>query len=523
MLRNALLIVAALALASPGARAAQASAAPDANAGKAASKKAAPTSTAKDDKSTKAPAPVVAAPPQAPAAVNLLQGLDLTTDAKPTAAGSGALGLDLSADKPTRAKPAMGLDLTADEDWEKGPVVVAVPPRRADGKPDLSSYKWIHAVLKDKLGARLVAEDATLKAIDQEKLRGQALATSEGLAKLAAAVKAERLIVTAFQGAKLEVQVLEKPSSPPATEIAFTWTKRTDKAQVRGWMNEVLKASREVLGPPAVPTFVPAPAPTQNVAQEGLGDVGEEASREGGRRVRREVGKGPMGPPLGYVLVGGGTTLRSFTARTTSPIVPQAQGSMPGMGFDVTLYPLRMIPAIAQLAGGKVADFSLEGHYRRTFAQASIKGGDFDGATCKVDDDEIVARAAWRYPIGGMWPHIGASAAWVSERALMKCESPTLSTRYRSTEVHLKLLQPLLGEQLQLELAGGPRFVFSKHAAGYADRAFSAEGWLMARPHDNFFMRGGARWTNTRLRTYPEGVPVTDIRWFVGLELGASI
>jgi len=105
----------------------------------------------------------------------------------------------------------------------------------------------------------------------------------------------------------------------------------------------------------------------------------------------------------------------------------------------------------------------------------------------------------------------------------MRCDAPALSTRYRSTELHLKILQPILGEQLQLELAGGPRFLVSTRAAGNPDRAFSAEAWLLGRPAQYLFVRGGGRWTNTRLRTWPEGISITDIRYFIGLEVGAAL
>lgn len=227
---------------------------------------------------------------------------------------------------------------------------------------------------------------------------------------------------------------------------------------------------------------------------------------------------------MARVLVGAGATFRELSAQTTRPIVPKAQGPMTGLGFDVALYPLRMIPGMKDVAAGKLQDFALEASYRRTFASARWAGSDPSlPPSCGVEDDETVARAAYRYDLGGNLPRIGVSFGVAWERALMKCDGPALSTRYNSTELHLKVLQPILGERLQVELMGGPRFLFSTRAAASPTSAFSAEAWVVGHPVDYFYLRGGGRWTDTRLRTWPDGVFVNDTRYFVGLEVGAAL
>jgi hypothetical protein len=89
--------------------------------------------------------------------------------------------------------------------------------------------------------------------------------------------------------------------------------------------------------------------------------------------------------------------------------------------------------------------------------------------------------------------------------------------------MHLRVLQPIIGERLGLDLAGGPRIVYSEHAAGFAADSYSAEGWITGRPIEHIFLRAGTRWTSTHLKTAPEGVPVTDMRFFIGLEAGGAI
>jgi hypothetical protein len=65
--------------------------------------------------------------------------------------------------------------------------------------------------------------------------------------------------------------------------------------------------------------------------------------------------------------------------------------------------------------------------------------------------------------------------------------------------------------------------LFSTRAAGFPSSAWSIEGWLTARPMRFVAARVGARFTQTRLTTWPDGVGLIDNRTFVGLELGAML
>jgi hypothetical protein len=437
-------------------------------------------------------------------------------------------GLDLRKPKPKPVapkrvdKPAPPAE--AREDFSAGPVVLAVPPTRADGRPDADAFHLLHAALKERLGARLVSAEATLKAVDEQKLKGAALSSSAGLAKLAAAVKAERAVSFEVTATKLDAHVFAAPAGRSTADVSFAWPKKADLARARLVVDDLLKAGKGAFLPPALAEEPPLVALTpQPDAQEGTDDVGDERRRASGEVAQPEPAKpqGPLEPSTLVVLAGAGASFRTLRAVSDTPLVPQAPGAMAGLGFDLAFYPLRQVPSLAQ---GALADFSVEGYYRLNLAQAKVVGGPNDGATCKLSDDEVVARASYRYPLGGRLPRVGAAVGWASERTMVgECAAQALNTRYQSTEVHLKVLQPILGEQLALELAGGPRFVFSKHAAGFVNRSFSFEGWVTARPAAYLSLRAGARVTTTRLTTWPEGVSVNDVRSFIGLEAGAAL
>jgi hypothetical protein len=165
----------------------------------------------------------------------------------------------------------------------------------------------------------------------------------------------------------------------------------------------------------------------------------------------------------------------------------------------------------------------VEGAYRFNLVQGQVVGA-AGASPCKATDDEVVARVGYRYPLPGWLPRVGVTAGVAFEQTTFDgCSAPALDTRYGATEVQLKILQPLLGETLALDLGGGPRFLFSTRARGFDTLAFSAEGWVTARLGRWFTGRAGARVTGTQLTTWPDGYPVFDLKTFVGVQLGVAL
>jgi hypothetical protein len=223
--------------------------------------------------------------------------------------------------------------------------------------------------------------------------------------------------------------------------------------------------------------------------------------------------------PIAFVVAGPGAVFRNLSAGAASNLLPEWPGAMAGLGLDVSFFPARLD---SRQAHGALSDFALEGHYRRTFARAQFRGAKGEETPCEVDDDEIVARLVYRYPLRGeRLPRVGLSAGWSSERILVRCDAPALSTRLRTLELHLTALEPILGENLQVQASGGPRFVISPHSAQAPARAFSLELWLASHPMSWFYGRAGVRYTDAREQT-EQGIDLSEQRAFAGIELGAS-
>lgn len=342
---------------------------------------------------------------------------------------------------------------------------------------------------------------------------------------------------------EVQKQEVQKPAEPALDAIE----KPKDGAPFELGLDltdEGAKPELEVSAPaPEKEPEVSVPAdPNAGVAKSDAADASAPASEEGPEAGPPEEAEAVLEPPpappeyfeetefepteprrrsepVAFVVAGPGAVFRSLSAGAASNLVPMSPGAMVGLGLDVSFFPARLSSGGAR---GVLSDLALEGHYRRTFSRAQFQGAKGEETPCEVDDDEIVARLVYRYPLPGeRLPRVGLSAGWSSERVLMRCDLPALSTRLRTIELHLTALEPILGENLQVQVSGGPRFVISPHSAQAAARAFSLELWLASHPIGWLYARGGVRYTEAREQT-EQGIDLSEQRAFVGIELGAS-
>jgi hypothetical protein len=423
-------------------------------------------------------------------------------------------GLDMR----KRPPPAAAVVVPASPDYADGDPIIAVPPRNAQGKLDLDTYKTLFAALKERFGKRLVGEAETLKAL--EGVDPVSLATVEGQKKLTEALKAQLLVLLTMSGRAITAGLLMHPGGTSVADAVVDLAGgKLSQGLARKLVADLLKRGGAVLQPAAGIDVSPpevTPEPTPPPPEEPYEDVASVALNR-----KAKAAEAPLAPSGLNVFVGAGAAFRALLATGNGPVVPQSPTAMAAMGFDLTVFPLRFVPS---LADGKLAELGLEGTYRYNLVRGDSS---YNGvqSQCAALDDEMRGQLFYRYPLGGRLPKIGLGVGLAQERTRFAsaCTAPALNTTTGWTEFQLKVQQPILGEVLSFELSGGPGILFSERAAGYGTRAWSLEGWFTARPLRFVAARLGARFTSTRLTTWPEGVSLIDNRTFVGLELGATL
>jgi hypothetical protein len=433
-------------------------------------------------------------------------------------------GLDLSKPSSPKAQPSTGrraglAEVPAPElppppaDFSEGPPVAVLPPVRAGGRFEVENFRVVYVALQERFDSRLVPAEVTEKAVEVEKL-GAKLTTVAAREKLSERLKAPVLIAIELPSGKIEARLFAAPEGPVTAEASAPLGrgKRATQALARALVDELLRKGEASLR--VAPPLDLTRAPIVAEGSDGSENVAVEA--EG---LRPEAVRAPLVAPRAFVLVGVGPGFRSFDAVSNSPVVPQSPLVMASIGVTAAVFPLRLVPS---LSAGPLADLWIQGSYRRNLVQATVEAGG-TSRTCPVTDDEVVGRVGYRYALGTGLPRIGAGAGVAWERTDFGCEVATLATGYGSTELHLEVLQPILGESLAVEFSGGPRLLFSTRAAGRDTFAFSGELWVTGRPMSYLMVRAGARVTGTKLTTWPDGVALFDVRTFVGVEIGAAL
>jgi hypothetical protein len=420
------------------------------------------------------------------------------------------------------------LDLSTTADVQ--PVVVLPPVVRITSKPggsfvgvdtkktverfDLTSLPKLNAAFVKQLEGKVVSTDKVQAELKRAALAPGALRREDERVKLLTALGAGYLVLVELdaKGAHWQASVWSKAGAevgaPLVAEEGPAFSSAVADTLAKKVAQALTAAAAKAKPVAAVEPAPPPPAPVEDVPVEV-----EETARAA---PKQEV----ITAPWLVAAVGLGPSFRGLQAASVSPIIPQSPAAMLGLTADLEFSPLRLVPSLATT---KFTDVVLEGRYRRNVAQAQVVGDPTNSGPCAVTDDELLARLKARYPLGGRLPSVGASVGFAQERTAFACNVPTLSTTWQSTELMLQVLERLMEDRLVLEVAGGPRFVSSVHAAGFPHGAFAIEAWVRARPTAKVSVRAGARLTDTVLTTWPDGVNVVDLRVFAGVEVGVAL
>jgi hypothetical protein len=407
-------------------------------------------------------------------------------------------------------------------DYADGDRLIALPPTNDKGKLDLDTYKILYAALKERVGSRVVNDVETLRAADRDV--PAALTTVDGQTVLADALRATTFIVFTVTPRAVTASYLPSPGAKAAVEVLVEapngkLTQEKARRLVLDLMLKMAALPAPAAPAPAANAAAATPAPTPTAAPEGQEQYEDVAAVA---VTKKESPFEAALPPAGLsVYAGAGASFRALIASGTIPVVPRSPDGMAAMGFALTVFPFRLLP---QLRDGKLAELGVEGAYRYDLVRGD---SNFNGVqtTCSAIDDEMRGQLFYRYPLGGRLPKIGLGVGLWQQRTRFgsACTAPALNTMYGATEFQVKVQQPIFGEKLSVDLSGGPGILFSTRASNYGTRNWSLEGWVTARLIRYFAVRVGARFTQTRLTTWPDGVSLLDNRTFVGLELGATL
>jgi hypothetical protein len=267
---------------------------------------------------------------------------------------------------------------------------------------------------------------------------------------------------------------------------------------------------------PVATTVVPITAPEEEVTGDAEAEVRAAAARGPFLGAVRER-------PRFTVAVGPGALLRGLktSGAGAQSLAELRSSATPGIDVWASFAPLQFIPSIR---GGRLADLSVEGSYRRNFVGARGGTGDLTGQACAVVDDNLTVKGTWRYRLGeGYLPSLGLSAGYSQERTTFAatCGLPAVSTDYRGVDAQLRILQPLFRDLVSLDLAVGPRFLARGPDADRPGFSLAGEAWVQARPVSILFARAGGRFSWSQLENSTTAVKVADTRAFFALEVGA--
>ena len=430
------------------------------------------------------------------------------------AAGSSRAQFELDLSTTADLQPVVVLPLVVRVTSKSGGSFAGLDTKKTVERFDQTSVPRLSAAFGKQLDGKVVAADKLQAELKKSAVAPASLRKPEERTKLLSALGAGYLVFIELdpKGAHWQASVWDKTgaevSAPLVGDEGTAFTGAVADSLAKKVAQTLTQAAQK-----AKPVVAAAPPPPPPPAQVEDAPVEVE---EAGPAPKAEV----ITAPWLVAAVGVGPSFRGLRASSVSPIVPQSPPAMLGLTADLEFSPLRLVPS---LASTKFSDLVVEGRYRRNVAQAEVVGDATASGPCAVTDDELLARLKARYPLGGRLPSVGASVGFAQERTAFACAVPTLSTTWQSTELMLQVLERLMEDRLVLEVAGGPRFVSSVHAAGFPHGAFAIEAWVRARPTAKVSIRAGARLPDTTLTTWPDGEGVVDLRVFAGVEVGVAL
>jgi hypothetical protein len=403
---------------------------------------------------------------------------------------------------------------------------VGVDTRKTSDKFDKSAYRMLVTAFLNEFAGKVIPPDTTLRALDRQGITASTAARAEVLASLASTTKVEWIIGFEINksgslvgsiydekgrhvGSPSFVNLPAKLTDVQAADMASLVAKQLvpiARAKVRTSGGAVATAPPQLLPPPGDEDL-------KTEDSEFVPAVEETAAR-------RQLTAERIHTRL-QVAVGPGAVLRNFSISgdLSSSLADFRTSGVAGLGVYAMVNPLELLP---NTSGTRFSDVELEVNYRRAFIHATGRGGDIDGQTCAMTDDDLQLRGSWRVKVGegAYLPWLGLGGGWSQEQTTFQCGFPVLSMMYRGVDVQLRLKQPIWNDVVALDASFGPRFLVGGGGTR-SDFSLVGEAWVEVKPVSFLFTRAGLRMS--RLQLLGEGLSTVDTRTFVAVEVGAFL
>lgn len=384
----------------------------------------------------------------------------------------------------------------------EGPLIAIAPVVGIDRQAALISHNFLVEAFKKKFPGRVIDAELVVAAQKKAHVFPQALLTPEGVARLAQPLGAERALIVAATQRGVVVMVHAVIGAKPtaaipvpgvvANKISAADARRIADLVARKAGRLLSAAGAEVdvaLGEVAIDVAAASAPAEETVAimESPTADILEEEQREQALAEAR-LDRRPRVPALAVAAgLGLGTRGVGISGSSSRQVVPVETGLLPSLSLYASACPLRLVPGLNH---SPLADLVLDLHFRRGLYEAQ-----YQGATIKVDDDDLVGRVSYRLPL---WQHplapalgLGVGGGW--ERMEIGCCIATPSTRYVFAEAHGRIVQPLWPPLLSAEGLLAARSLTSPSTDVVLRPAWQGELWLVARMAPAFFARLGGR------------------------------
>lgn len=391
------------------------------------------------------------------------------------------------------------------------PRVVVPALRGVELKKGAPAHKALVVELGKRIGDRVVPVADVLKAQAGLGVTADDLATVEGVARLAAAVSAERAVVVTVDDDVTRVEVYGTLEGAPPLLLELPRKKKDplDGKWAAATADDVARRAKDTLA-------FRVDAPLMDLSEPEPAVVAPAP-----KPAAKPAGIAPA--PFVFGGVGFGVAGRSVdvSGPLASRIAPMDLGASPSLSAYVGFAPLRLVDSHRDERGAWWNDGLVELAARRGLIDARVDGG----GTCNVDDDDVTVAASWRARLSDevYVPRVGGGVSAGVERFVISgCDVPALSTTSTQLALFGRVAEAIVPGVVEADLVAGGRVPVVVGASGFERPGGLLQLAVNVTPLRYVFVRGVGRVFESRL-TQGKDLVVGDTRFSFELQLGGAL